>query len=285
MRLAAFLPILLSALHTFAVSPVMPNGTFGNVYNYWERTASGIDLTRGLGGGVSITASEPSPILITPNQSALFIIDMQNFFLHPNLSASSVGRDIVPATISMVKAFRASGMKVLWVQWGLTANDVLSMAPNLLYTFGNGDSEKTLGTEMGEINDNGTLVDMGAKLVRGSWNAQAWGELFTLQQAGIANGTDFHFNKNRLSGMWGTSTPLQMFLQDEGITTLFFGGVNTDQCVYGTLLDSAYKGYDTVLVTDISATVSPPSATEMVIYNSQLLGWVTNSTQVLAALA
>jgi hypothetical protein len=30
----------------------------------------------------------------------------------------------------------------------------------------------TMGDEMGMINDNGTEVDMGRKLVRGSWNAE-----------------------------------------------------------------------------------------------------------------
>lgn len=38
--------------------------------------------------------------------------------------------------------------------------------------------------------------------------------------------------------MWGDRTAMEQFLQDQGITTLFFGGVNTDQCVYGTLLVS-----------------------------------------------
>lgn len=32
---------------------------------------------------------------------------------------------------------------------------------------------------------------------------------------------------------------MEQFLQDQGITTLFFGGVNTDQCVYGTLVVSS----------------------------------------------
>ncbi|KAF5389162.1 hypothetical protein D9757_004921 [Collybiopsis confluens] len=80
-------------------------------------------------------------------------------------------------------------------------------------------------------------IQVGPKLVRGSWNAQPWGDLFTEQTEGVANGTDFYLNKNRLSGMWGPSTPLQMWLQDHSITTLFFGGVNIDQCVLGTLIE------------------------------------------------
>jgi len=127
-------------------------------------------------------------------------------------------------------------------------------------------------------------IDAGRKLTRGSWNAQPWGELFTEQTEGVANGTDFYFNKNRLSGMWGPSTPLQTFLQDNSMTTLFFGGVNIDQCVFGTFLDAFYKAYDVILLDDISATTSPLSATQMVNYNSALDGWRANSTDILPAL-
>ena len=34
-----------------------------------------------------------------------------------------------------------------------------------------------------------------------------------------------------MSGMWGAQTPLGLWLEENQITTLFFGGVNSDQCV------------------------------------------------------
>lgn len=45
----------------------------------------------------------------------------KDFFLHPAVQPSSVGRNIVPATINMVNAFRKNGMKVLWTQASLYA--------------------------------------------------------------------------------------------------------------------------------------------------------------------
>jgi hypothetical protein len=87
-------------------------------------------------------------------------------------------------------------MKVLWVQWGLTEFDVINMAPSLLYSFGNGQSNATMGTDMGTIVSGNETIEMGPKLMRGSWNAEAWGSLLPLQQEGIANGTDFYFNKS-----------------------------------------------------------------------------------------
>ena len=47
---------------------------------------------------------------------------------------------------------------------------------------------------MGTIQGN---ISVGRKLMRGSWNAQPWGDLFTEQVAGVANGTDVYFNKSK----------------------------------------------------------------------------------------
>jgi len=296
---AFFLPTILSVILSFQMqltsAATAPSGTFGNAYNFFTASSSGVDLTRGknTSGGISIKTNDDSgksPILIDPASSALVIIDMQNYFLHPALSKSSLGRDLVPTQTALIKSMRASGIKILWVQWGLTEHDLITMTPALLYNFGSGKANATMGTEMGTVKTtdaNGTVVeiDMGRKLMRGSWNTEAWGSLLPLQQEGIEAGTDFYFNKNRLSGMWGASTPMQMFLEDQGITTLFFGGVNTDQCVWGTLIDAMYKGYDTILVPDIAATSSPSSVNAMVYYNAQGVGWVTNSTEILSALS
>lgn len=49
-------------------------------------------------------------------------------------------------------------------------------------------------------------------------------------------------------------------------------------------VSSYYKGYDVILLDDISATTSPLSATQMVDYNAGLNGWRANSTDILAAI-
>lgn len=52
-------------------------------------------------------------------------------------------------------------------------------------------------------------------------------------KAGRNQKTDV-IDTDRLSGLWGAMTPLQLYLQENDITTLFFGGVNSDQCVVST---------------------------------------------------
>jgi nicotinamidase-related amidase len=42
---------------------------------------------------------------------------------------------------------------------------------------------------------------------------------------------------DRLSGLWGAQTPLGTWLEENQMTTLFFGGVNSDQCVVRIFLD------------------------------------------------
>ncbi|KAF9075783.1 Isochorismatase-like protein [Rhodocollybia butyracea] len=274
---------------------------FGNELNFWKKLETGWDLTRGAtNGSITLPMANNGPIVIQPNATALVIIDMQNFFLHESLGGDPKGRALVPTTISLIHAFRNAGMPVLWTFWGVTDYDIINMPPSLLLGFSSdGTSTTTFGSEMGTVvvpKSNQSIaatgstpgpnitIDAGRKLTRGSWNAQPWGDLLTEQLEGVANGTDFYFNKNRLSGMWGPSTPMQIWLQDNSMTTLFFGGVNIDQCVLGTLLDSFYKAYDVILLDDISATTSPASATQMVDFNVELDGWRANSTDILPAL-
>jgi nicotinamidase-related amidase len=299
LALSLLLPLVPPVLSTNGLSA--DPTVFGNAFNFWKKLSEGWDLTRGdSSGSITLPMPENGPIRIQPNTSALVIIDMQNFFLHESLHGDPKGRAVVPATVNLIHAFRAAGMPVLWTNWGLTEFDMQSMPPAFINGFtSSSSSQSSFGSDMGSIvvpssdhsiaatattHGPNTTIAVGRKLVRGSWNAQPWGPLFTEQVSGVSKGTDFYFNKNRLSGMWGAGTPMQTWLQDNSMTTLFFGGVNIDQCVWGTLLDSYYKGYDVILVDDISATTSPIGATQMVDFNAGLNGWRANSTDFIAAL-
>lgn len=90
-----------------------------------------------------------------------------------------------------------------------------------------------------------------------------------------------------MSGLWGYQTALDLFLKENGITTLFFGGVNADQvcpmwsvclhgilhlimrqCVLGTVVDAYFRGYDCIVVEDITATSSPEGGLANILYNA-----------------
>lgn len=226
--------------------------TLGNAYNYWTKHPNGTyDLTRG--DVMPVTAPKLIPFsgrrtsaIIEPSRSVLCIIDMQNYFLHPQLSpAATAGRAAVAPTADMITAFRSAGMPVAWVNWGLTSYDLLTIPPAFKSGFSGGSdlANETFGSDMGSVAEgDGTSVEAGGLLMRGSWNAEPWGVLGTMKDEGLAAGTDLYFNKNRLSGLWGPQTPYGTWLQENEITTIFFGGVNADQCVWGTFIDAYFKG-------------------------------------------
>ena len=94
---------------------------------------------------------------------------------------------------------------------------------------------------------------------------------------------DIRVDKYRMSGFW--DTPLDSILKNLGKTTLFFAGVNADQCVMATLQDANFLGYDCILLTDCSATTSPDYCWQATLYNvNQCFGFVTDSQALLKAI-
>jgi len=216
-----------------------------------------------------------------------------------------------------IPAARKAGIRVVWLNWGLTQADIDVMPPATLRAFGfqtvpadlmpndagfheeaasddhgvntgtpglliKGPSSsvsgakdprlyKGLGSEVGEIEiEDGSKVDGGRLLMRDTWNAALYAPLERARQEGMADGVerkDVWIHKNRMSGFWGDKTPGTEFLEAEGITTLIFAGVNTDQCVSGSLQDAFTKGWDCLLLSDGSATTSPDHAQQCVEYN------------------
>jgi len=193
----------------------------GNYYNYWKLTNNKTtwDLTRS--DRLQVTSPKVIPMLgsrkeaiIEPSRTAMVIVDMQNFFLHPKLSPHATrGRLAVQPTLNMIKAFRENGMKILWVNWGIDNFDLVTLPPSLLDGFSRNHEMKTsFCTDMGMLTeDNGIDIDMGKLLCRGSWNAQPWGPLYPEMVEGLDAGTDFYFDKSKLGCAMPRCFPLHFF--------------------------------------------------------------------------
>ena len=245
---------------------------------------------------------------------------MQNFFLSPSLGrpTTSAGLKAQQQLLEhAVPAARKAGIRIIWLNWGLTDDDLSSMPPSTFRAFGfetvpeadfpnyNSASEKSpaidshgvneaapdiskynastaieapgknpriykgLGTEIGPVTTaSGEEVEGGRLLFRDTWNAALTPELDSAYRDGLSAAVpDVWIHKNRMSGLWGAATPCTEFLEKEGIKTLFFTGVNTDQCVGGSLQDAFTKGYDCVLLSDGCGTTSPSSSQESVEFN------------------
>lgn len=135
-----------------------------------------------------------------------------------------------------------------------------------------------LGSSCGTVEDpaTGKHIDAGGLLMRGAWNSGLYPPLDRIYAEGArpdsnSSRPDVWIHKNRMSGLWeggAAPTACEEFLAREGIATLLFAGVNTDQCVGGTLTDAFSKGYDCVLLSDGAGTTSPAYAQHGVQFNA-----------------
>ena len=207
------------------------------------------------------------------SRSALVVIDMQNDFCHPLGWFGQKGvkvapmRKPIPILRKLIPAWRQACAPVVWLNWGIRA-DRLNLPASVL--FKGKRTAETVG--YGERSPE----DRGQSLVRGHWGAQVVDELEVLD-------TDVTVHKHRLSGFWDNE--LDSVLRGLDVKTLFFTGVNTDRCVFSSLQDAAFLGYDCILVADGCSTPSPAYVTRAIhTLVRQLHGFVTRSDDLIDAL-
>ena len=203
-------------------------------------------------------------------------------------------------------AARKAGFQIAWVNWGLTDEDLETMPPAVTRAFGfnamttdlfhrtystasPGSSElpsgtgpyqkdlwkdteiyKGLGQPLGDVTlPDGSRIPAGRMLMRDQWNSQLTPALLESYEASLKSAKpDVILDKLRMSGLHLPDSASNKYFKQHGIKTLFFAGVNTDQCVNGTLLDAFAQGYDCIMLSDGCATTSPAAAQECVEFNS-----------------
>ncbi|KAI3340029.1 Isochorismatase-like protein [Ustulina deusta] len=226
------------------------------------------------------TQGQPGTTVLTGSRlTALVVVDMQNFFLHPQCNDYPEGLEAAERTVEVVAKCRKLGIQIIWLNWGLTEQDLITMPPAVHRGFsselieakkdgklpeGIGQSRRGLGSDMGS--------GRGRLLMAKSWNAELYESLLQVSDAE----QDIFCDKNRMSGMWTDKTPLYEAVKGQ-FHTLLFAGVNTDQCVLGTLVDAYDRGLDCVMLEDCCATRTP-GGKEATTWNiSRSYGFVTDS--------
>ncbi|PSK59372.1 hypothetical protein B9Z65_3696 [Elsinoe australis] len=246
----------------------------GSGDNTWIWTADGWDLTRSLRRGSDAPKKgvhldcELVDIRFDPVKTALIIIDMQNIGLNKALDP--------PSAPPMYAAQGAILNQIIWLNWGLTEDDLANMPPSEARMFAfdlntdkvdyglgdpRGDTDdpanflrhgerpnfsRLPGTGLGEVLlEDGSRVQGGRVMMRDTWNTALHGPLAAAFEKGkLAPRPDVLIYKNCSSG----------------IRTLLFAGVNTDQCVGFTLQDANAQSFDTIILKDGCGTDSPPHA-------------------------
>ncbi len=243
-------------------------------HNAWQLGSMGISLVRKTRPPIPLRFdAQPQSVEIDLACSALVVVDMQNDFCHPDGWFGQKGISVKPmrkpinTIAALLPAWRATGAPVLWLNWGVRP-DRLNLSPTVQFT-----GKRTAdGVGYAERSPQ----DHGLSVVQGQWGAQVVDELQVAPQ-------DITVFKHRLSGFWDNE--LDTILRQQGIRTLLFAGVNTDRCVFSTLQDAGFLGYDCVLIADACSTPSPAYVTKAIHFVVQRLhGFVATTTSLLPAL-
>ena len=253
-----------------------PAGALGrSPQTRWLATADAVDMAVAPPAPRPLhVLAEPQNVVIDLHRTAIVVIDLQNDFCTQGGWVDHIGGDyaadraaIAPLQ-ALLPALRASGVPVIWVNWG-NRPDLANMPPSQIHLYKNSGS----GIGLGDPLPNGR----GNVLEKDSWAAAVVDELAPLPG-------DICVDKHRISGFW--DTPLDSILRNLGIRSILFAGCNTDQCVLHTLTDANFLGYGCVMLTDCCATSSPAFCTEATVWNvKKCFGFVTDSIRVLQALA
>lgn len=222
-------------------------------------------------------SAEPQSIAFDVNRTAVIIVDMQNDFCAPGGWFDTLGADltnlraIYPQVKSVADAARAKGLPVIWVGFG-TRPDRANLAPIIRYPFARVGGGLGLGDEI-----HGKGRDAPHKILqKGSWGAQMVEELG-------AQPDDLYVDKHRISGFW--DSPLDSILRNLDVKTIAFMGVNSDECVFATLIDGVFHGYDTIMIEDACATTSPANCHEAALYQVRFcFGFTVNSSDWINAI-
>lgn len=240
----------------------------------WVQEAGGLSLLRQpLPPKAVHIDAQPQCITIDLHRSVLVVVDMQNDFCHTQgwfgqkgISVAPMRRAIKPLA-RLLPLWREAGGTVLWLNWGVRP-DRLNLPPLVQYT----GRRSASGVGYAEVSPQ----DRGRALVPGEWGAQVVDELPVLPG-------DITVFKHRLSGFFDNE--LDTVLRLRGATTLLFGGVNTDRCVFSTLQDAGFHGYDSVLLSDACSTPSPAYVTRAIHFLvQQLHGFVARTPALKAGL-
>jgi ureidoacrylate peracid hydrolase len=248
---------------------------FGPVaHNSWALHGSRLSLVRSIKASKKVLIEATNQTLeVDISRSALIVIDMQNDFCHPKgwFGQRGVNTKLTCKPVAILNRLlptcRSTGLPVIWLNWGVRA-DRLNLSPTIQFK-GKRSAE---GVGYAEC----SAQDKGRSLVPGEWGAQVIDEL-------NVDSTDITVFKHRLSGFWDNE--LDSILRQQGITTLFFSGVNTDRCVFSTLQDAAFNGYDCVLLKDACSTTSPAYVTKAILFLvEQLHGFVATADDLIPQL-
>lgn len=197
--------------------------------------------------------------MITRDDTALVVIDMQNGFCHAEGSFAQMGFDVsplqtaVPGCRELIDGAHAARVPVIFTRYVYQPGYLdAGLLPNELFP----------------------AIKEHSSLAAGSWDAEILEKL-------SPSGHDVIIDKSRYSGFYGTR--LEPVLTSLGVRSLVICGVTTNMCVETTARDASQRDYRTYVVEDATGEFDAhrhQHALEAIGFG---FGWVVPRAEVLAA--
>lgn len=210
--------------------------------------------------------TEPEPIDIDLNRSAIVIVDMQNAFVAKGGMFDLRGFDVTPVQkmIDPIKKIcdkaKEERVKVIYIVHVLSP-DLREVGPDSSFWY------KSVKFYREEPHWQDKFI------VRGTWGAEIVDALKPREG-------DLIVEKPRFSAFFGTN--LDTILKTHNLKYLFFTGCATNICIEASIRDAANLGYFPILISDASVNNGPPFTQESTLFNVKLcFGWVTDTENLL----
>jgi len=192
---------------------------------------------------------KPDEIELTPEKTALIIIDMQNDvcckggMVDHTFAAAGMDLSRMRAPIEPIRrvaaAARKKGIKVIHIYTALRPD--LSDAPKVLQEV-HLRTHTPIGAKIGPPGEKNI-----GSLIRGTWNTEFIDEL--KPQPG-----DIAVEKKTYGGF--QDTDLELILRNLEVDTLIFTGLATHMCLESTLREAFMRGFRVFLIKDCTATIN-----------------------------
>jgi ureidoacrylate peracid hydrolase len=219
-----------------------------------------------------VLPAQPEPLSITPERTAVVLVDMQNAFASPGGMLDLAGIDVGPAAGAianarlLVDAARAARIPVIYL--------VMGYAPDQSNAGGEDSPNPRKELALCLMRERPELK--GKLLTYGTWD-------FQIVDALTPDPGELVITKPRYSGFVGTS--LDAELRRRGIRTLLMAGIASNVCVESTLRDAYFHEYWPVMIEDATMPAGSPEIQRATIHNvTTFFGWVSTAREVAGAL-
>ncbi len=210
-----------------------------------------------------VLPARPEPIRVSPDDTAVVVIDMQNAYAsaggYVDLAGFDIGgaASVIGRIAQVLETARGAGMPVIFLQNGWDADYVEAGTP----ASPNWHKSNALKTMRARPDLQGKL------LARGGWD-------YALVDALTPQPGDIRVHKTRYSAFFNSQ--LDSILRSRGIRTIIFVGIASNVCVESTLRDGFHLEYFGIMLEDATHHLGPDFIQQATVYNvEKFFGWVS----------